>query len=105
VRFPANVPGIRFHHWTAAIATATSIAHKGTVAGAKVLAVSMIDLFTNPKLLEKAKKTFVEEIAGTEYKALLPPDQKPPANLNEETMAKYRPLLKPFYYRKEIKFI
>jgi aminobenzoyl-glutamate utilization protein B len=105
VRFPANVSGIRGHHWTAAIATATSIAHKGTVAGAKVLAASMVDLFTNPELLEKAKKTFAEEMAGTEYKTLLPPGQKPPVNLNKDTMAKYRPLMKPFYLRKEIRFV
>jgi aminobenzoyl-glutamate utilization protein B len=105
ITFPANVPGIRAHHWTAAIATATSIAHKGTVAGAKVLAASMVDLFTNPELLEKTKKTFAEEMAGTEYKPLLPPDQKPPANLNKDTMAKYRSLMKPFYLRKEIRFV
>jgi aminobenzoyl-glutamate utilization protein B len=105
VTFPANVPGIRAHHWTAAIATATSIAHKGTVAGAKVLAASMVDLFTNPELLMTVKKTFAEEIAGTEYKPLLPPDQKPPANLNRDTMAKYRSLMVPFYLRKEIKFV
>ena len=75
------------------------------MAGAKVLAASMVDLFTNPELLEKAKMTFAEEIAGTEYKPLLPPGQKPPANLNKDTMEKYRPLMKPFYLRKEIRFV
>jgi hypothetical protein len=65
----------------------------------------MVDLFTDPELLEKAKKTFTEEIAGTEYKPLLPPDQKPPANLNKDKMAKYRPLMKAFYLRKRIRFV
>jgi aminobenzoyl-glutamate utilization protein B len=65
----------------------------------------MVDLFTSPELLEKAKRTFAEEMEGTEYEPLLPPDQKPPADLNKDTMDKYRPLMKPFYLRKEIRFV
>jgi aminobenzoyl-glutamate utilization protein B len=57
VSFPSNVPGVRGHHWAAAIATATSIAHKGEVAGAKMLAASIVDLLAHPGLLDKAKKS------------------------------------------------
>jgi aminobenzoyl-glutamate utilization protein B len=104
ITFPSNVPGVPFHHWAAAIAEATSIAHKGTVAGAKVMAGSVIDLLTQPALLAKAKETFAEEVAGSTYTSLLPPDQKPPVDLNAEEMAKYRGELRRHYAATEIKF-
>jgi aminobenzoyl-glutamate utilization protein B len=104
VTFPSNVPGVAFHHWAAGVATATSIAHKGTVAGAKVLAGSMVDLLTRPELLAKAKETFKKEVAGATYRPLLPPDQKPPLTLNAEEMAKYRNQMKPHYSLAPIQF-
>ena len=58
ITFPANVQGVPGHHWAAAIAEATSIAHKGSVAGAKVLAGSVVDLLTKPDLIPEARKTF-----------------------------------------------
>ncbi|HEX9445017.1 MAG TPA: amidohydrolase, partial [Candidatus Binatia bacterium] len=45
VTFPSNIPGIPAHHWAAGVAPATSLAHKGAVAGAKVLAASALDFF------------------------------------------------------------
>jgi aminobenzoyl-glutamate utilization protein B len=104
VTFPSNVPGVPAHHWAAATAEATSIAHKGELAGAKVLAASMVDLLANPELLAKAKETFKEEVAGTTYHPLLPPDQKPPLKMNEEEMAKYREQMRPFYFKGDITF-
>jgi aminobenzoyl-glutamate utilization protein B len=86
------------------LAVATSIAHKGEVVGAKVLAGSMVDLLTNPDVLAKAKETFKKEVAGATYKPLLPADQKPPLTLNVEEMAKYREAMKPFYLRAPIEF-
>ena len=41
--FPGNVPHLPFHHWTAGAPLATSIAHKGGLAGAKALAASVIE--------------------------------------------------------------
>jgi hypothetical protein len=38
LRYPANIPGLPGHNWANAIAMATPIAHKGVVAGAKVMA-------------------------------------------------------------------
>lgn len=104
VNFPSNVPGVPAHHWCAAIAEATSIAHKGEEAGAKVLAGTIIDFLTSPKLLEKAKKTFSKESEGISYRSLLPEGQKPDTTINEELMAKYRPLMEPFYLKKDIVF-
>jgi aminobenzoyl-glutamate utilization protein B len=104
ITFPANVPGVPFHHWAAAIAEATSIAHKGTVAGAKVMAASVVDLLANPDLLARAQETFREEIGGATYHPLLPPGQTPPLDLNVEEMAKYRDAMRAHYGKASIKF-
>ena len=54
LRYPANIPGLPGHNWSSAIAMATPIAHKGTTAGAKVQAMTMIDLLTKPELVKMA---------------------------------------------------
>ena len=64
----------------------------------------MIDVLENPELVAEAKATFKEEIAGTEYVSLMPPDQKAPTFLNKEKAARWKPLLEPFYLREEIVF-
>ncbi len=51
LRFPSNIPGLPGHNWANAIAMATPIAHKGATAGAKVQAMTMIDLLTKPALV------------------------------------------------------
>ena len=102
--FPSNIPGIAAHHWAAGVAPATSIAHKGAVAGAKVLAASAIDFFTDRELLLQAKATFREEVAGIEFKSLLPADQQPPLGLNQEIMDRFRPLMKKDYLREKPRF-
>ena len=65
--YPANIPNISFHHWAAGVALATSIAHKGAVAGAKVIAASVVECFSNPAVVDEAKRTFKEELGGIEY--------------------------------------
>ena len=104
ITIPSNVPGVPFHHWCAAVAEATSIAHKGEAAAAKVLAGSIVDLLANPDLLAKAKETFKREIAGSVYKPLLPADQKPRINLNQDEMAKYRDRMKEHYLHPAVVF-
>jgi len=104
IRVPGGVQGTIGHNWTASIAQGTSIANKGEVQGAKLLAASMIDMLESPELVAKAKATFKKEIAGVDYKTLLPADQKPPYFLGEDLMAKYRPLLEPHYLNVKIEF-
>src|SRR3954468_10957317 len=68
LRYPANIPGLPGHNWTDAIAMATPIAHKGTTAGAKVQAMTMIDLYLKPTILEQAWRYFREiETKDTKY--------------------------------------
>lgn len=102
--FPAMVPNISFHHWVAGVPLATSIAHKGAVAGAKVMAASIVECFSNPAVIDEAKRSFKEELAGTEYRSLLPPGQKPPLTLNRATMDKFRPLMAQHYLKEKPKF-
>ncbi|MEK7993243.1 MAG: nucleotidyltransferase domain-containing protein, partial [Planctomycetota bacterium] len=54
LRYPANIPGITGHHWSAGIAMATPIAHKASTAGAKAQALTALDLLLNPDLLKAA---------------------------------------------------
>jgi len=99
LRFPSNIPGLPGHNWTDAIAMATPIAHKGAVAGAKVQAATMIDLFTKPTILEQAWRYFREvQTKDTKYEPLMRDTDMPPTHLNAEIMAKYKPELQKHYY-------
>lgn len=104
VRFPSVVPGVQGHHWTAGITPTMSIAHKAAAVGAKVLAASVLDLLTSPELLTAAKKQFEQDTKDTKYFSLLPPDAKPPVDLNKEIMDKYRPAMRKFYLDKKVQF-
>jgi aminobenzoyl-glutamate utilization protein B len=99
VNFPSNIPGIPYHHWAAGVSLATSIAHKGAVAGAKAMAASALDLFLEPALVDKAKETFEEEIGDVKYRPLLPDNQQPPVELNKNIMDRYRQLMKAHYLK------
>jgi aminobenzoyl-glutamate utilization protein B len=78
---------------------ATPIAHKGALAGAKVQALTLLDLMLKPQVVADAWTYFREvQTATRQYKSFLGPTDGPPTWLNEEIMAKYRPLMRPFYY-------
>ena len=81
-----------------------SIAHKGAVVGAKVMAASILDLLTSPELRAAAKNQFEEDTKDMKYFSLLPPDAKPPLDLNREMMEKYRPDMRKFYLSKKAEF-
>ncbi len=99
LRYPSNIPGTIGHHWSSAIAMATPIAHKGATAGAKVLAATMIDLLTEPELLEDAWTYFREEqLKDIEYVPFIGPDDAPAIEKNREIMERFKADLEPFYY-------
>ena len=99
LQYPSNIPGTPGHNWADGIAMATPIAHKGAVIGAKVQALSLLDLFLTPRLVAEAKAYFTDvQTKDTKYVSFLAPTDQPPTFLNAEIMAKYRPLMKPFYY-------
>jgi aminobenzoyl-glutamate utilization protein B len=83
---------------------ATRIAHKGAIAGAKAFATTVAECFSNPEVVEEAKRTFKEELGGVEYKSMLPPDQKPPVELNRAMMEKFRPEMAKHYLKEQPEF-
>ena len=99
LRYPSNVRGLQGHHWSSAMAMATPIAHKGAVAGAKVIATTMLDLFQNETLVNEAQMYFDEvQTAEEQYEAFIGSDDPPAIEKNRGTMAQYRPLLEELYY-------
>lgn len=99
LNYPSNIPGLPGHHWSNAMSMATPIAHKGVVAGSKVVAMTSIDLFTNPELMAKAADYFNnEQQKGQKYVPMLTADDKPQIQKNVEIMATFRPEMKKFYY-------
>jgi aminobenzoyl-glutamate utilization protein B len=99
LRYPANIPGTKGHHWADAIAMATPIAHKGSLAGAKATALTLLDLFTDPKILADAKDYFVNvQTKDTKYKPFIKATDPPAIYLNKETMDRYREQMKKYYY-------
>jgi aminobenzoyl-glutamate utilization protein B len=99
LNYPSNIPGGPGHNWANGVSMATPIAHKGVVAGAKVQAMTMLDLLLHPDLVTKAWDYFNNvQNKDTKYKSLLRTDDKPAIWLNQKTMEEYRPRMKTFYY-------
>jgi len=99
LRYPSNIPGGPGHNWANGIAMATPIAHKGVIAGAKVQAMTMLDILLHPELVKNAWDYFNNvQTKDMKYKTFLRPDDKPPVWLNQKTMEQYRPKMKEMYY-------
>ena len=99
LRYPANIPGLPGHNWVNAIAMATPVAHKGSVAGAKVQALNLLDLLTKPEIIAAAKTYFNDvQLKETKYIPLISKDTPPAIWLNKETDDKFRAELKKLYY-------
>jgi aminobenzoyl-glutamate utilization protein B len=99
LRYPANIPGLPGHNWANAIAMATPIAHKGVTAGAKVQAMTMLDLLTNPELVKQAWDYFrTVQTKEIKYEPLIRPQDKPATHLNRGIMERYRPEMRKYYY-------
>ena len=72
------VPGTPAHSWQAVAAGGTSIGTKGMLVAAKTLALTAVDLFTDPTHLEKAKEELLAA-QGPNFKYVpLLGDRKPP---------------------------
>lgn len=99
VRYPANIPHLPGHNWSNAIAMATPIAHKGVVAGAKVIAMTTLDLLTKPKLVAAARDYFVNvQTKDEKYVPMIGSGDKPATELNAGIMTRFKPELSKYYY-------
>lgn len=102
LRFPSNIPGGPGHNWANGIAMATPIAHKGAVAGAKVQARTLLDLFLEDDLVDQAWDYFNNvQTAEETYIPFISEHDQPAIWLNEDIMARWRPLMRPHYYDPE----
>ena len=99
LRFPANIPNLPGHSFWNAISMATPIAHKGSTAGAKVMAATLLDLFAKPQIIIDAQKYFNEvQTKDRKYISFLKADDKPAVHLNREILEQYREKMRPYYY-------
>ncbi len=99
LRYPSNSPNLPGHNWANAISMATPIAHKGATAGAKVQAMTALDLLLKPELVQQAwDYSRTVQMKDTKYTPLIRPEDKPAIWLNERTMAEYRERMRKFYF-------
>jgi aminobenzoyl-glutamate utilization protein B len=99
LRFPSNIQAGPGHNWANGVSMATPIAHKGATAGAKVEALTMLDILTNPDLTTSAWDYFKNvQTKKEQYKPLISDKDVPAIWLNESIMAKYRPEMRKYYF-------
>ena len=99
LRYPANIPHLPGHNWSDAVAMATPIAHKGSTAGAKVQALTALDLLTSPELVHQAWAYYTDvQTKDMKYTPLIAADDQPAIDMNKEKMEKFRPEMRKYYY-------
>jgi aminobenzoyl-glutamate utilization protein B len=72
---PAGVP---WHSWATTAAHGTEWSVRAADVAARVLALTGVDLLTNPELVRSAREFWAEKRAGEPYRSPIPQDQKPP---------------------------
>ncbi len=99
LQYPSNIPGLPGHNWANAISMATPIAHKGVMAGAKVQAMTMLDILSKPEVVTAAWDYYKNvQTRDQKYTPLIRPQDSPAIELNKPTMDKFKPELRKFYY-------
>ena len=99
LRYPSNIPGLPGHNWANGISMATPIAHKGVTAGAKAEALTLLDMFVTPQVLDSAWSYFKNvQTKETKYIPLISATDKPAIDLNKKIMEQFRPEMKKYYY-------
>lgn len=76
------VPGTPAHSWQAVACGGTDIGIKGMMVAAKTMALTAIDLYTNPSLITKATEEFKAAKGDYQYEALLG-NRKPALNYRD----------------------
>ena len=74
----AESPG---HSWQNVACIGSTIGEKGIDYAAKVLAISAIDLFENPELVQAARADWKQRMSDRKYTSLIPKGQKPPVKI------------------------
>ena len=99
LRYPSNIPNLPGHNWSNGIAMATPLAHKGATAGAKVMAMTVLDFVLRPALVDSAWSYFRNVQTRTvHYQPLIRPDDRPAVEMNAAVMARFRPAMRRWYF-------
>ncbi|MBN09279.1 MAG: peptidase M20 [Flavobacteriaceae bacterium] len=69
--------GTPWHSWAVVACGGMSIGHKGMVHASKALAMTMVDMFTNTKLVAKVKQEFKKRKGDYKYKGMVPEGPPP----------------------------
>jgi aminobenzoyl-glutamate utilization protein B len=69
--------GTPWHSWAVVACGGMSIGHKGMVYAAKAMAMTMLDLYENPKMVEKISQEYKERKGAEIYKAMIPEGPPP----------------------------
>ncbi len=100
--YPGNIPNLPGHNWANAITMATPIAHKGATAGAKVAAMTLVDLILKPEILEAAWAYFNDvQMKDVTYEHFITDEDRPAIWANEDIMNRYREEMRKYYYDPE----
>lgn len=75
-------PGTPAHSWQAVACGGTEIGTKGMIVAAKTMAMTAIDLFMKPTLIQQAKDEFIKQKGDYKYEALLG-NRKPALNYRD----------------------
>ena len=79
--YPTGCPG---HSWGNVASSGTSIGHKGMLHAAKIMAVTAVELYSNPDHLVKIRQEFEQKTGGKPYVSPIAEDAKPPHHEPEE---------------------
>jgi aminobenzoyl-glutamate utilization protein B len=71
---PVDTP---WHSWAVVACGGMSIGHKGMIYASKVMAMTMLDLYENPELVENVKDEFLERKGTEVYKPIVPEGPPP----------------------------
>ncbi len=71
---PKDTP---WHSWAVVACGGMSIGHKGMLYSSKAMAMTMLDLFQNPKLVEKIKAEYKKRKGDEVYKPIIPEGPPP----------------------------
>ena len=77
LNIPTFAAGTALHSWQAAAQGKSSIAHKGMLYAAKIMALTAIDFLQKPELVNKAREELTKTLNGETYPNPLPKDLKP----------------------------
>jgi aminobenzoyl-glutamate utilization protein B len=78
---------------------ATPVAHKGVVAGAKVQAMTILDILLTPQIVTDAWDYFrTVQTKDVKYIPFFAPTDVPATWINADIMAQFRPAMTKYYY-------